>query len=146
MALHGRFQADFPLLDCPRLFALAADIESYPRFIPWCRQARIVERGPETWLVENHFGAGPVDVTFHTTARPQAPERLDITAGDGPFRSFQLIWRFQPLPGGGCRVRAEYHMALRSALLQGLAALSMSEVERRVVRNFRDRAATLYGV
>jgi coenzyme Q-binding protein COQ10 len=145
MPLAGRFRTDFPHLDCDRLFALAADIESYPGFIPWCRRARILERDGCCWLVENHFGAGPVDVRFHTTARPRPPEELEITASDGPFRSFRLLWRFLPLPGGGCRVEAGYRMSLRSPLLQGLAMLSMHEVERRVIRNFHDRARSVYG-
>jgi coenzyme Q-binding protein COQ10 len=146
MALVGRIGADFPRLDCAQLFALASDIESYPQFIPWCRSARIVDRQPGLWLVENHFGAGPVDVSFHTQARPAPPDELEITSEDGPFRSFRLVWRFTNLPGGGGRVRADYRISLKSPLLQGLAAFSMPEVERRVMRNFKDRAASVYGV
>lgn len=145
MALSGRMQADFPGLNPGQLFAIAADIESYPAFIPWCRVARIVERTDGLWRVENHFGAGPVDVTFTTLAELAPPDRLEITATDGPFRDFRLAWRFDSLSNdSGARAIAEYRLALKSPLLQGLAALSMGEVERRVLHNFRARARALY--
>jgi coenzyme Q-binding protein COQ10 len=144
MALTGRMQADFPGLTPAQLFAVAADIESYPAFIPWCRSARIVERTDGVWRVENHFGAGPVDVTFTSLAHLASPDRLEITATDGPFRDFRLVWCFEALPNGGARATAEYRLALKSPLLQGLAALSMGEVERRVLHNFRARAKEVY--
>jgi len=145
MALAGRMRADFPGLSTAQLFSVAADIESYPAFIPWCRSARIVERGEDVWRVENHFGAGPVDVSFTTLARPSGPDLLEITSTDGPFRDFRLTWRFSDLEGGGgARAEASYRLSLKSPLLQGLAALSMGEVERRVEHNFRARAKAVY--
>ncbi|MBF0325142.1 MAG: type II toxin-antitoxin system RatA family toxin [Alphaproteobacteria bacterium] len=144
MALSGRMRADFPGLTPAQLYAIAADIEAYPTFIPWCRAARIVERADGIWRVENHFGAGPVDVTFTSLARPAPPDRLEITSTDGPFRDFRLAWRFAPIETGGARAIAEYRLALKSPLLQGLAALSMGEVERRVEHNFRARAKAVY--
>lgn len=145
MALSGRLSADFPGLSPAQLFALAIDIESYPAFLPWCRTARIVERHDDRLVVENHFGAGPLDVTFVSVARPHPPHALEIRSQDGPFRDFRLTWRFTERPGGGARAMAEYRMSLTSPLLQGLAAWSMPSVERRVIANFRDRAAAVYG-
>jgi coenzyme Q-binding protein COQ10 len=143
--IRGGWSADFPRFDAAQLFAMAVDIESYPHFLPWCRAARVRRRDGDALEVDNHFGAGPVDVRFRSRAQGVAPERLEITSADGPFRRFRLLWRFEPLDGGGCRVHAEYEMSLRSALLQSLARLSMQDMERKVARRFRDRARMLYG-
>lgn len=143
--LTGRFTADFPHYEPAQLFALAVDIERYPAFIPWCRRTRVLSRGGGVLEVDNHFGAGPVDAAFRTRARPLPPDRLEITSDEAPFRSFRLVWSFVPLPGGGCRVVAEYAIQMRSALLQGLARIAMPEAERKIARRFRDRAAELYG-
>jgi len=145
MALSGAFSADFPRFRVDQMFAIADDIESYPRFIPWCRSARVLSRDGDAREVENHFGAGPADIAFRSHAEAQAPERLTITAVDGPFRRFSLVWTFTPLAPGGCRVRAEYVVEFRSHLLQGLARLTIREVQHRVLRKFRDRAAEIYG-
>lgn len=140
MALSGRFRVDFPHLTAQQLFDIAADIESYPRFIPWCRAARVIGRDGDSTMVENHFGAGPVDLHFTTRATARAPEHLTITGDDGPFRAFRLEWTFTD-----GHVKAQYEIALASPLLQGLAGFAMPEVERRIVSQFRQRANALYG-
>ena len=143
--LAGGWTVDFPDHDAEQLFAVAVDIESYTRFIPWCRLARIRRREGNILEVDNLFGAGPLQARFRSRAEFDSPRRLDITATDGPFRLFHLGWRFEPRHGGGCRVVARYSMELRSGLLHSLARLSLSEVERRVVRNFKDRVRVVYG-
>lgn len=141
----GRVSADFAAWSPEQMFALAADIEHYPEFIPWCRRAHVLSRDDGVWLVDNHFGAGPVDAVFRTVARPHPPHSLEITATQAPFRHFRLEWRFAPLSDGGCRVSAVYALALRSPLLHGLARLAMPDATRKVIRRFEARAATLYG-
>ncbi|AVM75693.1 Persistence and stress-resistance toxin PasT [Magnetospirillum gryphiswaldense MSR-1] len=140
MALSGRFRVDFPHLTARQLFDIAADIESYPHFIPWCRAARVIRQDGDATMVENHFGAGPVDLRFTTRAVAQAPESLTITGDDGPFTAFRLEWTF-----ADGHVKAQYQIALASPLLQGLAGFAMPEVERRIVSQFRQRANALYG-
>ncbi|MGE5503320.1 MAG: type II toxin-antitoxin system RatA family toxin [Actinomycetota bacterium] len=143
--IRGGWSIDFPRLDAARLFALAVDIESYPQFLPWCRSARVRRRDGGVLDVDNHFGAGPLDVRFCSRAVAEEPTRLEITSEDGPFRRFRLVWLFEPQADGGCRVLADYELSLRSPLLQSLARLSMPELERKVARRFRDRARMLYG-
>ena len=141
MGLSGRFAAEFPGLAASSLFAVASDIESYPLFIPWCRSARVLADDGDVRQVENHFGAGPVDMRFLTRAQADPPHSLSITSDDGPFRSFRLDWPFRE-----GHVEARYHISLRSPLLQGLAAFGMPEVERRIVSQFRQRVRDLHGV
>lgn len=144
-AVTGRVTAEFPAFAREQMFGLAADIESYPEFIPWCRRARVLSRDGGVWQVDNHFGAGPIDAGFHTRAEPHPPDRLTITADQAPFRHFRLDWRFEALPGGGCRVVAEYDLSLRSPLLHSLARLAMPEATRKIIQRFRARADALYG-
>ena len=143
--LIGGMAAEFPRCDCARLFDLAADIESYPRFLPWCRSARVLSRADGVWEVDNQFGAGPVEARFRSRAVPRPPERLEITSDDGPFRSFRLVWTFTPLAGGGCRVAADYAMEFRSPLLRLLAGLGAPEAGRLVMANFRARVKAIHG-
>lgn len=145
LPITGRFAADFSGFSCEQLFALAVDVERYPAFIPWCRRATILKRDGNVLDVDNHFGAGPLDAGFRTRAVAEPPHRLDITSSEAPFHSFQLVWNFSPLGAGGCRVVAEYRMALRSVLLHGLARLTLPEAERKIVQRFRERAHAVYG-
>lgn len=141
--LTGRWRLDVPGHDCEQMFAIAVDIESYPRFLPFCRSARIRRRDAGGLDVENHFGAGPVQARFRTRATFDRPHRLDITSQAAPFRRFRLTWLFAPLPEG-CRVEAEYEIEMRSFLLHGLARLALSEIEPSVLASFRRRIAEVY--
>lgn len=144
-AITGTIAADYPRHSCDELFALASDIEQYPRFLPWCKSVRVTRTGEDGIReVDNHFGAGPADMAFRSRAIATPPNRLEITSDDGPFRRFVLIWSFTPRSEGGCRVRAEYVVEFRSGVLQGLARLGVHRVERSVLRRFRDRARTVY--
>ena len=144
-ALTGGWRMDFPHHNAEQLFAVAADVEAYPRFLPWCRLARIRRQDGNGLEVENLFGAGPMQFRFHSHAQLDPPHGLDITAHDGPFRQFHLNWRFTPLGESGGRVVAEYRMELRSPLLQTLARLSLPDMERKVVQRFKERVRTVSG-
>ena len=146
-ALVGGWHVDFPHHSCDQIFALAVDIESYPRFIPWCGQARIRQRLDDRLEVDNVFGSGPFQAHFQSTAELDPPHGLTITSDNGPFRQFKLQWKFEPLAedGQGCRVRARYRMELRSALLHSLAAMTLPPMEHKVVHNFKERVRQVYG-
>lgn len=141
----GHWRTDFARCTPEQLFALAADIESYPRFVPWCIATRILARHPGHWRCDNVFGKGPIRLRFHSRAEFDPPGGIAITSSDGPFRDFRLDWQFLPLAGGGSRVQAAFRIAFRSDLLGLLARISVAEVERRIVAAFRARAEALYG-
>ena len=143
--LRGGWRVGFPHHDAGQLFAVAVDIESYPRFIPWCRLARVCRRDGNVLEVDNVFGAGPVQARFRSRAELDPPHHLDITASDGPFRRFHLGWSFEPGADGGCRVVVEYRMAFRSPLLASLAQISQPDTERRAVQAFKERVRVVYG-
>ena len=144
-AVNGGWRVDFPHHGPEQLFAVAADVEAYPRFLPWCRLTRIRKRDANRLEVENLFGIGPMQLRFRSQAQLDPPHGLDITAQDGPFRQFHLSWRFIPLDQGGCRVVAEYRMELRSPLLHSLTRLTLPDMERRVVQRFKERVRTVTG-
>lgn len=144
-SLTGGWRADVLRHTPEQLYALAVDVESYPRFLPWCLSARVRRRDGERLEVDNLFGLGPLQARFTSFAEQEPPRRLTITAHDGPFHDFRLVWEFSPLGEGGCRVEARYKMALRSPMLHSLAAMTLPAMERKVVQNFRDRVRRVYG-
>ncbi len=144
-ALKGGWRLDVPRHTPEELYALAVDIESYPRFLPWCLRAHIRKRDGDHLEVDNLFGLGPMQARFTSHAEQEAPRRLTITAEDGPFRRFRLVWEFEDQGEGGCRVVAHYEMVLRSPLMQSMAAMTLPAMEHKVVQNFKERIRRVYG-
>lgn len=141
--VRGIWRMDFPDLAPEQVFALAADIQSYPRFVPWCIATRVLARQPDHWWCDNVFGAGPLRLRFHTRAEFTPPQAIDITSQDGPFRSFHLFWRFTP-QGHGTLVEAGFTAVFHHEVARLAARLSLAEVERRILAAFRRRAELLY--
>jgi coenzyme Q-binding protein COQ10 len=108
------------LLSYPReaLFDLAADIESYPRFLTGWISAHVYERGAGFCRAEQTVGFGPVRLQFRSLAALQRPERLEITSDDPQFRHFHILWVFDPEEAGSLRVALGVELELRSRLLQ----------------------------
>ncbi len=142
--LTGGWRVDVPRHTPEELYALAVDIESYPRFLPWCQRAHVRKRDGDRLEVDNLFGLGPLQARFTSLAEQEPPHRLTISAHDGPFRHFKLVWDFEPL-GEGCRVVARYEMALRSPMLHSMAAMTLPAMEHKVVQNFKERIRRVYG-
>ncbi|WP_111734618.1 type II toxin-antitoxin system RatA family toxin [Roseovarius amoyensis] len=133
-----------------QMYDLVADVESYPKFLPWTAAARVRKITPrddgarvmEADLVisfkvfRERFGSR---VTLWDEARKIETEYLD-----GPFEYMKSNWRFEESETG-CIVHFDVDFALRSRLLQSAAELFFHEAMKRVVRAFETRAKELYG-
>lgn len=133
-----------------QMYALVADVASYPKFLPWNSAARIRSRQPvanggevmEADLVisfkvfRERFGS-------RVTLWPDA-KKIDTEYLDGPFRHMKSSWAFREAEGG-CEVEFFVDFEFRNAILQGIIGVVFNEAMLRVVRAFEKRAAELYG-
>jgi coenzyme Q-binding protein COQ10 len=144
MALKRRISRFYPRYTAEQMFTLAADIESYPCFVPGCRAARIVARDGDRLRVENVFGFGPLRHPFETRAELKPPCELAIVSRDGPWRHFSMTWRFLP-ERAGCLLSCEVALDFASHMLNLVASVAAVEVERQVLAAFELRAEKLFG-
>lgn len=140
--LYRQWNRLFAGCDAEMLFAIVADVERYPEFVPGCLSAQILERQPSRWVVDNVFGFGPLRNRFLSLAEFDPPNTLTISSRDGPWHEFLIQWRFLP-QSGGCSLSCEATLDFRSPLLAALANLAAAEVERRVIAAFQSRALRL---
>ena len=133
-----------------QMYALVADVERYPQFLPWNAAARIRSRSPipggemmEADLVisfkvfRERFGS-------RVTLYP-GEKRIDTEYLDGPFRHMKSNWSFRDLPTGGSEITFFVDFEFRNALLQGIIGIVFNDAMQRVVRAFERRAKDLYG-
>lgn len=133
-----------------QMYALVADVENYPKFLPWNTAARVRARRPveggevmEADLVisfkvfRERFGS-------RVTLRPEE-KRIETVYIDGPFRHMESHWAFRDLPGGGSEIEFFVDFEFRNAILQGIIGVVFNEAMQRIVRAFERRAAELYG-
>jgi len=122
------------------LFALVEDIEAYPQFLPWCRGARVRERGAGRTVATLTVGLKGIHQEFSTENSNRPPEAIDIRLLEGPFRRFTAHWRFHAL--GARAARIEYSMAyeLASSLAGRALAPIFDSIADTMVDAFKRRA------
>ncbi|MDQ5848872.1 MAG: type II toxin-antitoxin system RatA family toxin [Pseudomonadota bacterium] len=99
-----------------QLYALVDDIEAYPRFLPWCKDAQVHSRGAAGTRATLTAGLGGLRQSFTTLNQGRPVESIEMRLVRGPFRHFAASWRFTPLFAGACKVdfSLEYEFASRA--------------------------------
>ena len=132
------------------MFALVADVERYPEFVPFCERltvhGRRTEGDRDTLVADMTVGYRMVRETF-TSKVIINRKVLKIHADylDGPFRSMENSWTFRPLPGGGSEVAFAIAYEFRSRTLALLMGAVFDRVFRAFAGAFEKRAEQIYG-
>jgi coenzyme Q-binding protein COQ10 len=127
-----------------QMYALVADVERYPEFLPWCVAARIRERGADFIDADLIIGFRMFRERFTSHVKLAPPGRIDVAYAEGPFRYLNNHWEFERVPGG-CRVDFFVDFEFKSRVLQKIIEVLFSEAVRRMVAAFEGRAQQLYG-
>ena len=132
-----------------QMFAVVADVERYPEFLPLCESlvvdTREVGSTHTTLTATMHVGYHAIRERFKSrvTLRPQRHE-IDVVKIDGPFAYLANRWRFRDVPGG-----SEVHFYIDYAFASRMLGLLMGAVFDKAVRKYTEafeaRARTLYG-
>ena len=125
-----------------RLYALINDIESYPRFLPWCTHAQVVSRSPQEIVATLGVSQGPLHGEFTTrnTLTEDRSVRMELVSG--PFRTLDGLWLLTPVEEG-CRVELTMRFAFKSSLTGMLFESKFAETVGSLLDAFVARAKGL---
>jgi coenzyme Q-binding protein COQ10 len=137
---HAERYLAYPVAD---VYALVADVESYPAYMPGWRAARILHRTAAVAQVEQIVSLAGLRKQFHSVAHFDPPHGLVIQADGDPFRHFRLAWRFTEATDGTTLVQADLTMIFRSGTMERLATHLMPDMLGPVINALEHRAATL---
>ena len=98
------------------MYDLVEDIESYPRFLPWCVDARVHERAPGHTRATLTAGLRGIRQSFTTRNENRPGESIEMRLEAGPFRAFSAAWRFRALSADSSEIEftLEYELAGRA--------------------------------
>ena len=128
-----------------QMYALVNDIESYPRFLPWCREARVLEPGERELKATLTLAAAGIRQSFTTGNRMQPDRRIDVRLLEGPFRRLEGSWTFEPLPNGRCRIALEMNFEFRNRLAALALQKPLNHIFHSMVDAFIRRAEQIHG-
>jgi coenzyme Q-binding protein COQ10 len=130
---------------CEQLFDLAADIESYPEFLPGWKRVSILRRSDNSLRVEQQLGPGLLGQPFVSEAELLRPYSVRVHSDDGPFRTLNIHWEFEELDKTSSQLTLTIQYAMKKKLLERLSRLFFERLTLDVVDRFTKRARELYG-
>jgi coenzyme Q-binding protein COQ10 len=128
-----------------QMFALVADVERYPEFLPWVAALRIKSRDGDTLTADVLAAFGALRERF-TSRVTLDRETKTIVAEyiDGPFHHLQNRWHFAAREGG-CEIDFDIDFALKSKMLESLIGGLFTRAIEKMTAAFDERARKLYG-
>ncbi|MBB4954674.1 coenzyme Q-binding protein COQ10 [Agrobacterium vitis] len=132
-----------------RMYALVADIERYPEFVPLCESLSIQsrkERDGKTLLIANmSVGYKAIRETFTTQVLLMPAEcAIDVKYIEGPFKYLDNRWRFEDAADGGCTVHFFIDYEFKSRILGALMGSMFDRAFRMFTEAFETRADKIY--
>jgi coenzyme Q-binding protein COQ10 len=132
------------------MFALVADVERYPRFLPLCEELtlrRRERRGDKEMLIATMVvGYKLLRESFTTEVVLDPGARaIDVRYLDGPFSHLENRWLFIPVTPASCEIDFYIRYSFRSRLLERLMGTLFAKAVRKYTDAFEARADELYG-
>jgi ribosome-associated toxin RatA of RatAB toxin-antitoxin module len=128
-----------------QLFALVEQIEAYPQFLPWCQDARVLERTPGRTVATLKVGLRGLRYEFTTENTNQPPASIDMRLVKGPFRHFAAHWRFVPLGERGARISFAMEYQFAGPVVSRVLAPVFNLIADTMVDAFKQRADAVHG-
>jgi len=128
-----------------QMFELVEAIEDYPRFLPWCGGATILERTQVETLARIDINYHGVRAHFTTANRSRPPERIVIELRDGPFRRLDGTWQFRALAATASKVELDLRYEFASSVMERLIGPVFGHIAHTFVDAFVRRAEIVYG-
>lgn len=145
------FRSVHPVRHSPiQMFALVADVERYPEFLPLCEDLRVIRRvqsgeGIETLVAAMTVGYKAIRETFTTRVTLDEPRlRIQVEYVDGPFKYLENRWGFRQT-SGGCDIEFYINYEFKSFALGVLMGSVFDKAFRKFAEAFEERAEIIYG-
>ncbi len=132
------------------MYALVADVEEYPKFLPLCEDLRVRRRvesgeGIETLVADMTVGYKKIHETFTSRVTlDRARMRIDVEYVNGPFRYMENRWSFKSVDETSCDVEFFINYEFKNFALGMLMGAMFDRAFRKFSEAFEERADTIY--
>jgi len=134
------------------MYALVTDVENYPKFLPWCEQAELLEQRADGGVTARlHLVYMGVRQTFTTRNEQVVGRQVSLALVDGPFSDLVGSWQFLPVPAGegdqarACKIDFDLRYSFAKGALDSLVSPVFDRIANTFVDSFVKRAEQVYG-
>ena len=131
------------------IYDLVVDVESYPHFLPWCKNAHITKHiSSSNFQAEllinfkNIFEKYTSDVVF--LQKSPSEYFVEAKATKGPFKSLINQWKITEIEHKKTQVEFFLEFEFNSILLGKMLGAIFSSATQKMMNAFENRALSLY--
>jgi coenzyme Q-binding protein COQ10 len=133
------------------MYALVANIEDYPQFLPLCEALKIKRRevieNMEVLIATMQVGYKLIRESFTTkVVLDPATRIIFVEYLDGPFSHLENRWQFIPRAAGGSDIDFYIAYSFRSRMFERLVGGLFDKAVQKYTTAFEARADEVYGV
>ena len=132
------------------IYELVTGIEDYPRFLPWCDKAEVLERHDDGVTARLGLAYAGVRHAFTTRNAHVRDSAVLVRLVDGPFSTLEGAWAFRALGDPAqdrpaCKVELDLRYGFSSTALERVVSPVFDRVANTLVDSFVKRAEQVYG-
>jgi coenzyme Q-binding protein COQ10 len=132
-----------------QMFDLIMDIESYPQFLPWCIDAKILEHNSKIEIIAD------LDIYFKTIQKKYTSKitinqiskneyEVFVRSTKGPFKKLETYWHFKDINNKQSKIYFDIDFEFHSKLLSSMLNFIFKKAKIKMVESFEDRAFEIY--
>lgn len=130
------------------IYELVLDIEKYPEFLPWCKNAKITKEicdgNLEADLLvnfKNILEKYKSDVKF---GNDDGVYFINSVAIEGPFKKLENLWKIKAINENSCLVNINLEFEFNSIFLSKMIGLVFTKASEKMMKAFEDRAKLIF--
>ena len=138
------------LIECKKeqLIDLVLDIEKYPKFVPFCVNAKVYEKKEQDNLLlivaDLTIGKGPFKDTYKSNVKYNKKEdSIFVTNLDGPLKHLENTWHFKE-KNNVTEISFEVDFELKNEFLNIVMTKSFQFALDKIAEAFQKRAEQLF--
>ena len=138
------------LIECNKeqLVDLVLDIENYPKFIPYCLDAKIYEKKEERNLIliiaDLTIGKGPFKATYKSDVKfNKDTDTIQVTNIEGPLKYLENKWVFLE-KGNSTEISFDIDFEIENKFLNIVMSKSFQYGLDKIADSFQKRANDLF--
>ena len=132
-----------------QVYTIISDVESYPKFLPWCSATRIKERiDNNTFTAELMIKFAVFHKSYVSKVTLSPPDtssaRVNAEMISGPFEHLSTSWQLVSVDALNTQIYFSLDFEFSSSLLGKIANSALLRANEKMLLAFKQRAAELY--
>ncbi|MCC8467570.1 MAG: type II toxin-antitoxin system RatA family toxin [Rickettsia endosymbiont of Eriopis connexa] len=125
------------------LFDLVWDVESYPKFLPWCSASRIISENNQEVIAELVIQLKGFSEKYNSRVTSEITDDgiyvINTLAISGPFEYLNSTWQFVPCTAG-TELKFFIDFKMKSVILDKLIGTYFTKATEKMIIAFEKRA------